>query len=182
MDFALPELGEGVYEAELVRWLVNPGDTVKRGQPLLEVMTDKATMEVPAPFAGKVTAINGEPGGKLKVGQTVLAYQQGGKTESTVVVAEKPVATAAPVAAPIMANGSSGGGVAVAAAPSVRHLARKLGIDLARSSRDRAGWAHSARRSGAALDAGECTGQTLVGAAGRVRATGYADQIPGCSP
>ena len=44
MDFALPELGEGLYEAELIRWLVEPGDTVKRGQPLLEVMTDKATM------------------------------------------------------------------------------------------------------------------------------------------
>ena len=60
MDFALPELGEGVYEAELVRWLVQPGDTVRRGQPLLEVLTDKATMEVPSPFAGKITALRGE--------------------------------------------------------------------------------------------------------------------------
>ena len=74
MDFALPELGEGLYEAELVRWLVQPGDAVKRGQPLLEVMTDKATMEVPAPFAGKVSAVNGEPGARLKVGQTILSY------------------------------------------------------------------------------------------------------------
>ncbi len=54
MDFSLPQLGEGIYEAELVRWLVKPGDTVKRGQPLVEVMTDKATMEVPAPFAGSI--------------------------------------------------------------------------------------------------------------------------------
>ena len=60
MDFALPELGEGVYEAELVQWLVRPGDAVKRGQPLAEVMTDKATMEVPAPFTGKITAVTGE--------------------------------------------------------------------------------------------------------------------------
>src|SRR5438309_7454439 len=82
MDFALPELGEGVYEAELVRWLVKPGDTVKRGQPLLEVMTDKATMEVPAPFAAKITAVNGEPGAKLKVGEPILSYQGDARSEA----------------------------------------------------------------------------------------------------
>src|SRR5436309_935411 len=60
MDFQLPELGEGVYEAELTSWLVKPGDAVKRGQNLMEVMTDKATMEVPAPFAGG-TAPEGGP-------------------------------------------------------------------------------------------------------------------------
>ena len=54
MDFKLPELGEGVYEAELVAWLVKPGDPVKRGQNLMEVLTDKATMEVPSPFAGTI--------------------------------------------------------------------------------------------------------------------------------
>ena len=59
MDFALPELGEGIYEAEMLRWLISPGVFVKRGQALLEVMTDKATMEVPSPFppkAGKCQA------------------------------------------------------------------------------------------------------------------------------
>ena len=131
MDFALPELGEGLYEAELVRWLVQPGDAVKRGQPLLEVMTDKATMEVPAPFAGKVSAVNGEPGARLKVGQTILSYQlDGAKAEGPVPVAEK--AVAAPVAVAVSANGAGSPGPAVAAAPSVRHLARKLGIDLGR--------------------------------------------------
>src|SRR5262249_12079786 len=72
MDFALPELGEGVYEAEAVRWLVKPGDTVKRGQPLLEVMNDRATREAPAPFAGRATAPPGEPGARLKGGQVIL--------------------------------------------------------------------------------------------------------------
>src|SRR4051812_41357144 len=73
MDFPLPQLGEGVYEAELVRWLVKPGDVVKRGQALMEVMTDKATMEVPAPFAGKITALQAEPGQTVKVGQVMLS-------------------------------------------------------------------------------------------------------------
>src|SRR5438067_8605533 len=75
MDFQLPELGEGVYEAELVAWLVKPGDVVKRGQPLLEVLTDKATMEVPSPFAGKITDLRGEPGAQVKVGDLVLSYE-----------------------------------------------------------------------------------------------------------
>src|SRR5580693_3431816 len=74
MDFPLPELGEGVYEAELVRWSVHPGETVKRGQPLLEVMTDKATMEVPSPFAGTVAALTAEAGTQLKVGDVILTY------------------------------------------------------------------------------------------------------------
>jgi 2-oxoisovalerate dehydrogenase E2 component (dihydrolipoyl transacylase) len=132
MDFALPELGEGVYEAELVRWLVKPGDAVKPGQSLLEERTDKATMEVPAPFGGTITAVNGEPGARVKVGQPILTYQSAGaKAESAAPVAAKPAAAVAAVAAPAVAsrNGSNGSPVA---APSVRHLARKLGIDLAR--------------------------------------------------
>src|SRR5262252_8556878 len=82
MEFRMPELGEGVYEAELVAWLVKPGDAVKRGQNLMEVMTDKATMEVPSPFAGTITALNAEPGQQLKVGEVVLTYTAGGDAKS----------------------------------------------------------------------------------------------------
>src|SRR5215471_18593159 len=74
MDFALPEIGEGVYEAELVAWLVKPGQSVKRGQSLMEVMTDKATMEVPSPFAGTIGALRAEEGQAMKVGDVVLTY------------------------------------------------------------------------------------------------------------
>lgn len=136
MDFSLPELGEGIYEAELVRWLVKPGDTVKRGQGLLEVMTDKATMEVPAPFAGTINSIAGEVGQRLKVGDLVLSYTSTGSADAVPASmarrAESVVATAAPVA--VAVNGLPAATPATAtpiAAPSVRHLARKLGIDLA---------------------------------------------------
>ena len=78
MDFPLPPLGEGLLEVELVRWLVKPGDAVGRGQSLMEVMSDKATMEVPAPFAGTVTETAAEPGSKIKVGQVVLRYDPTG--------------------------------------------------------------------------------------------------------
>src|SRR5262245_37145626 len=75
MDFNLPELGEGVYEAEAVRWLVKSGDTIKPGQTLLEVLTDKATMEVPAPFAGVIQELLVEAGAKLTIGQPILRYE-----------------------------------------------------------------------------------------------------------
>jgi len=81
-EFHLPELGEGVYEAELVAWLVKPGDTVKRGQNLMEVLTDKATMEVPSPFAGTIAALSAEPGRQIKVGDVVLAYTPAGQEEA----------------------------------------------------------------------------------------------------
>src|SRR5437868_7969373 len=83
MDFSLPPVGEGLYEVELVRWLVRPGDAVSAGQGLAEVMSDKATMEVPAPFVGTVTGLAAEPGSKVKVGQVVLTYNPVGEAAPT---------------------------------------------------------------------------------------------------
>jgi pyruvate dehydrogenase E2 component (dihydrolipoamide acetyltransferase)/2-oxoisovalerate dehydrogenase E2 component (dihydrolipoyl transacylase) len=153
MEFRLPELGEGVYEAELVSWLVKVGDLVKRGQNLMEVLTDKATMEVPAPFAGKITALAAEPGSQIKVGDVVLSYAGADETAAAPTkatagrsaaradkkaMAAEPAA-AVPAAPPIRPQGGNGissaaprPGVPVKAAPSVRYLARKLGIELDR--------------------------------------------------
>ncbi|OWK42309.1 dihydrolipoamide acetyltransferase family protein [Fimbriiglobus ruber] len=148
MDFPLPPVGEGLFEVELVRWLVQPGEAVHRGQALMEVMSDKATMEVPAPFAGTVTGTLAEPGDKIKVGAVVLRYEPEGQaatSSSAKKRAEELVAAAPP---PLVAksngelssarNGTSepvhadehSAAPPPAAAPSVRHLARKLGIDL----------------------------------------------------
>ena len=132
MEFALPEIGEGVYEAELVRWLVEPGAAVKPGQNLLEVMTDKATMEVPSPFVGTITALKAEPGHTVKVGQVILDYSPVGQPaeEPTPARAEaKPQPQSQNNARAV--NGlPSPAPLTVKAAPSVRHVARKLGIDL----------------------------------------------------
>ena len=81
MEFRLPEIGEGVYEAEFLNWLVKPGDTVKSGQNLMEVMTDKATMELPAPFAGTIDELRATPGQKIKVGDVLLTYTPVGATQ-----------------------------------------------------------------------------------------------------
>lgn len=128
MDFALPEIGEGLYEAEVVRWLVQPGDSVKHGQSLLEVMTDKATMEVPSPFVGKVVKLKAEPGQKIKVGSTILTFDGNVVGVPAATSVETPA-----VAAASARNGATAttSGTSVRAAPSVRHLARKLGVDLA---------------------------------------------------
>jgi 2-oxoisovalerate dehydrogenase E2 component (dihydrolipoyl transacylase) len=133
MDFRLPELGEGLYEAELVAWLVKPGDTVKRGQPLMEVMTDKATSEVPSPFAGAIASLQAEPGQTIKVGQVVLSYTEAGiavpvEAKATVTVSAQPAAAPVSPNGPVLAAPRSE--LPVRAAPSVRYLARKLGIDL----------------------------------------------------
>jgi pyruvate dehydrogenase E2 component (dihydrolipoamide acetyltransferase)/2-oxoisovalerate dehydrogenase E2 component (dihydrolipoyl transacylase) len=142
MDFRVPDLGEGIYEAELVRWLVKSGDAVKRGQPLMEVMTDKATMEVPTPFTGKITAIHGQPGQTIKVGSLMLTYEPVGG-EAMAPATAKParkgakakvepaaVATPTPPANTERAPAGGNGPGMVKAAPSVRLLARKLGLDL----------------------------------------------------
>ena len=71
-EFRLPDIGEGLEDAEIVSWFVSPGDTVKRDQALLEVLTDKASSELPSPVAGKVISTNGEEGERIKVGEILM--------------------------------------------------------------------------------------------------------------
>lgn len=131
MEFRLPEIGEGVYEAELARWLVKPGDAVRPGQGLVEVLTDKATMEVPAPFTGAIDELRAQEGEQLKVGQVILSYRAAGAAAP---VKAEPVAAAvaAPAVAPPPPATDGHDAVPVKAAPSVRLMARKLGIDINR--------------------------------------------------
>ena len=94
-DVKLPELGEGVSEGELVKWLVQPGDSVKADQPIAEVLTDKATVEVPSPVAGTVKELKFKPGQVVKVGSTMITLEGGAGATA----AAKPAAqTSAPAA------------------------------------------------------------------------------------
>ena len=77
-DFTLPELGENVTTGDVLRVLVKPGDTVAKDQTVLELETDKATIEVPSSVAGRVTTVTVKPGDKVKVGQVVLSVEDGG--------------------------------------------------------------------------------------------------------
>src|SRR5436853_1996469 len=128
MDFLLPELGEGGYEAEMSRWLVKEGDTVKPGQGLLEVLTDKATMEVPAPFEGTIESFQVKEGQKVKVGDVVLSYRDktGAEERAVAALPLAPVATQTKARLVSKAAPSNGATRPVTAAPSVRVMARKL--------------------------------------------------------
>src|SRR3954447_7289112 len=71
----VPDLGEGIAEVELVAWRVQPGDTVKEDQVLADVMTDKATVEIPSPVAGKVATLGGAPGQLMAVGAELIRLE-----------------------------------------------------------------------------------------------------------
>lgn len=152
-EFKLPDIGEGVVEGEIVEWMVAVGDTVKEDDPILSVMTDKATVEIPAPCDGVVASMVGDAGDILPVGGVCIVFDvegDGNASEAAEPVAEPepaveeeeaPVAEAAPAppapelppvavepapAAPV----ARAAGTKALASPAVRQRARAANIDL----------------------------------------------------
>jgi pyruvate dehydrogenase E2 component (dihydrolipoamide acetyltransferase) len=130
-DFRLPDLGEGLTEAEIVKVLVAEGDQVQEDQPVLLVETEKAQVELPSPFGGKVAKVHVRAGERVKVGSVLFSFDAPGgaaaPTHATPAPAARPSrAAAAPAAAPAPAAAAS-----PAATPATRRLARELGVDLA---------------------------------------------------
>jgi pyruvate dehydrogenase E2 component (dihydrolipoamide acetyltransferase) len=100
-DFLLPDLGEGLTEGEIVSWLVAVGDVVEIDQPLAEVETAKAVVEVPSPFAGTVTALHGEPGEEVEVGKPLVTIDEGaGDPADVPATADPQQGAAAPAGSP----------------------------------------------------------------------------------
>ena len=149
--FNMPDVGEGVAEAEIVEWHVKVGDTVSEDQHLVDVMTDKATIDIESPVDGVVSALAGEIGDVVAVGAMLLEITVEGEgneklaaekpaTEKSVPKAEPahsapiaPVETPAPVAAPAAAmeqNVPAAASAKTLASPAVRKRANELGIDL----------------------------------------------------
>jgi len=147
-DFYMPDIGEGVVEGEIVGWKVKEGDQVSLDQPMVEVMTDKATVEIPSPRAGRIVKINYKDGDICPVGKVLVVIEETGAAAS----ASAP-APAVPVARsdnghtmPHAAGGAPSSAVAagievidatasrarVLATPATRRLARQLGIELGR--------------------------------------------------
>jgi pyruvate dehydrogenase E2 component (dihydrolipoamide acetyltransferase) len=145
-EFKLPNLGEGVDSGEVVGVSVKAGDAVTKGQTMIEVETNKAVMDVPAPEDGTVTAVNVKQGDKVKPGQVVVSYEAAaagaaGAAPAAPVpapapaVAERTVNKSAPAGTAgattgIPAPAATGAQVPAPAAPSVRKFARELGVDL----------------------------------------------------
>ena len=82
--FKMPDLGEGTVDAEIVAWHTKPGDAVTEDQVIVEVMTDKAAVEVPAPVSGRVVSITGGPGDKVAVGSPLIVFEVGESPAATV--------------------------------------------------------------------------------------------------
>jgi pyruvate dehydrogenase E2 component (dihydrolipoamide acetyltransferase) len=160
MDLKLPDLGEGVMEGEIVKWLVKPGDSVKEDQVVLEIMTDKATVEIPTKYTGIVQSLELKEGETAKVGQVMMRLEGGGSASAKAPM-EQVKSKAAPSAQPSAGNPEPSPGAPsakvsspaipatklqvtapvgapsrpanldVQAAPAVRQAAREKGIDLA---------------------------------------------------
>jgi pyruvate dehydrogenase E2 component (dihydrolipoamide acetyltransferase) len=133
-EFRLPDIGEGVAEAEIVKWLVAAGDTVVEDQPLVEVLTDKATVEIPSPRAGTIAALGAAEGATLPVGSVLVTIDVAGEGAPAPAASAATAATAA--AAPARSAAPAAPAPAAPAAraeavPAARMLAKERGLDLA---------------------------------------------------
>lgn len=155
-DVKLPDVGEGVTEGEMIKWLVKVGDKVKADQPVAEIMTDKATVEIPTPFAGVVKELKVKEGAMIPIETTMLVVETDGASASApassaksapanapAAAATKPAPAAMTAAAPAAAKGNGGqaasGGMdmyppaadsRVLATPATRRLAREMSVDI----------------------------------------------------
>jgi len=123
-QFILPDLGEGLEEAEIVTWLVNEGDHVVANQPLVSVETDKAVVEIPSPWSGTIARRFGAKGDFIKVGAALVEYSEEADADTGTIVGEvQRSEPAREVEAPGRAKG-------LQVLPAIRALARKLDVDL----------------------------------------------------
>jgi 2-oxoisovalerate dehydrogenase E2 component (dihydrolipoyl transacylase) len=140
--FKMPDLGEGTVEAEIVAWHTAPGDAVAEDQIIVEVMTDKAAVEVPAPVSGRVVSIRGAPGDKIAVGSPLIVFDVGAgapaasSTAATPVAATQgpaspPAVTPATASLPTVAASLAPAGGRIMTSPANRRRAHEAGIDLA---------------------------------------------------
>ncbi|MEB3286867.1 MAG: dihydrolipoamide acetyltransferase family protein [Vampirovibrionales bacterium] len=156
IEFRLPDIGEGIHEGEIVQWLVNVGDNVKEDQPVLEVMTDKVTAEIPSPVSGVVKELRAKAGEVVKVGSVVIVFDDASAPQKPEAPAKSdPRAVEFSVGFNLedsettkakagtvekfqntekmektAAVAASSAGAKVLAAPATRKVARALGVDL----------------------------------------------------
>ena len=134
-EFRFPDIGEGIVEGEIVRWLVKEGESIDENQPIVEIMTDKATVEIPSPVKGKIAKRIGKDGEMIEVGATLVVIEE---TEEGV---KPPGHHSAHTPSKETRSGqtrvrstprdkSKTAKEPVLATPAVRRLARQMGIDL----------------------------------------------------
>lgn len=132
-NFLLPDIGEGLHTAEIVSWLVKIGDVVKEHEVIVEVQTDKAIVEISAPVSGKIERLGGEVGDVVKVGETLILFDEvANRLEQNVVNEVKDTMTPTSInVANYEQKANNKPAPRILAAPSVRKAARDAGVDLA---------------------------------------------------
>jgi pyruvate dehydrogenase E2 component (dihydrolipoamide acetyltransferase) len=194
MDFKLPDIGEGIAEGEVVKWMVREGDVVREDQPIVQVMTDKATVEIPSPRSGRILRLRAREGEIVPVGNVLVEIDESGAAAphvagpaaamptaadqkpaapkpEPVTVAPEPPAVAAPKPEP------SGSANNVAVTPAVRKMARDLDVDLSFLRGSGPGGRITADDVQRASDA-RLTAQRTAAAAVPVAARGEEERIP----
>lgn len=134
-EFKLPEIGEGVAQGEIVKWLIKEGDAIREDQAIVEVMTDKATVEIASPKTGTVGKLMAKEGESVKVGAGLVTIEESGASASA---AAKPTATPSASAAPASPKVETPAATParretpanVLASPATRKLARESGVEL----------------------------------------------------
>ena len=130
-SFKLPDLGEGVHEGEVLAVHVSVGQEVKEGDIILEVETDKAAVEIPSPFSGRVSEVLVQPGDSVKVGDVMMIFSNGEPAEAMVVESSQKLAAEAVAPDKTASRTEAGEKIGpVPASPATRRLARELGVDL----------------------------------------------------
>ncbi|HUI86143.1 MAG TPA: dihydrolipoamide acetyltransferase family protein [Nitrososphaerales archaeon] len=130
-EFKLPDIGEGVAEAEIIKWMVKEGEKVREDQPLVEVMTDKVNVQIPSPRTGTVSRIAVKEGETAKVGDTIMVIaDDGASTPSPASTATTAERAQAPALAPSPATAQAQPQGLASATPATRKLARELGVEI----------------------------------------------------
>lgn len=139
LEFKLPDVAEGLHEAEILRWMVQPGDQVKLDQPMVEIQTDKSVAEIGAPVSGKVVEIRAQPGAMARVGEVIILLEpqggttQGSKTTSVSAASQALRGSQEQAEAAHTAPGNNGmqaGKRRAQAAPAARKMAFEMGINI----------------------------------------------------
>lgn len=127
--FVLPDLGEGLSEAELLEWLVAVGDAVESGQAIARIETDKAEVDVASPFTGVVARLHGQPGDRLRTGAPLVDFAVPGQSDAGTVVGTLP-SSPTPTLRSRPPSAKSRGEAPRRAVPAARERARELGVAL----------------------------------------------------
>jgi len=129
-EFKLPDIGEGLHEAEIVKWFINAGDLIQADDAIIEIQTDKATVEITSPISGTIQSRNGEEGEVINVGEVLITFEEDEANKGREKITQEKTEITISNSSIVEKKDPSGTKKRNRAAPTVRKLARELGVDI----------------------------------------------------